>query len=79
MNNDKLLTPDEVAEMLGIPKNTLYSWRHFGRGPIATKVGRHLRYRESHLGTWIEGQTGAAENRPDPVISRAVRSNRNRR
>ncbi|MBT7597990.1 MAG: helix-turn-helix domain-containing protein [Gemmatimonadales bacterium] len=53
---EPLLTPDEVCEILRVPKPTLYSWRYHREGPVATKVGRHLRYRQSDLGAWIEEQ-----------------------
>lgn len=78
-SNDDLLTPEEVAELLRVPQATLYSWRHAGRGPTASKLGRHLRYMRSDVYAWVKGQSGPAESRPDPVTSRTARSNRNLR
>src|SRR5205085_2082061 len=42
----RLLSVDEVAEVLGVPVRTLHQWRHKGVGPLGLRVGRHLRYRE---------------------------------
>jgi excisionase family DNA binding protein len=53
---DHLLSPDEVAEYLGVPIATLYAWRGRHTGPRAVRVGRHLRYRENDLAAWIESQ-----------------------
>ncbi|WP_433725745.1 helix-turn-helix transcriptional regulator [Actinoplanes sp. CA-051413] len=52
--NDRLLTPVEVAEVLGIPKSTLYAWRNRNVGPRAVRVGRHLRWRRLDVDMWIE-------------------------
>lgn len=51
---DRLLWPEEVAEMLGVPVGTLANWRYQGRGPAFVKVGRHVRYRRSDVVRWIE-------------------------
>lgn len=51
-----LLTVDEVAERLRLPRQTLYYWRSEGTGPKARLVGKHLRYREDELGAWLEAQ-----------------------
>ncbi len=50
----RLLDIDEVADYLGIPKNTLYKWRVDGKGPRAIKVGKHLRFRRSDVETWLD-------------------------
>lgn len=50
----RLLDIDEVADYLGIPKNTLYKWRVDGKGPRAIKVGKHLRFRRGDLETWLD-------------------------
>ena len=55
-HTDRLLTPDDVAELLGVPRATLYSWRYRGAGPPAIRVGRHLRYRWSDLDQWLDDQ-----------------------
>lgn len=54
MSGDKLLKCPEAAEYLGVAVNTLYSWRHVGRGPRVIKVGNALRYRRSDVDAWLE-------------------------
>jgi excisionase family DNA binding protein len=53
-NSAKLLTPEQVSEMLGVPVRTLYSWRFNKKGPKSLKVGRYLRYREDDVRRWLD-------------------------
>ena len=61
MTADRLLTPRETAELLGVREGTLAAWRSRGRslppaerrGPPSLKVGHAVRYRESVLRQWI--------------------------
>lgn len=50
-----LLTIDQAARYLAIPKATLYTWRtrRAGYGPPAHKVGGCLRYRLEDLDAWL--------------------------
>ena len=57
---EKLLGKEEVANILGIPPKTLYSWRHRGEGPPAIRVGRHLRWTERSVAAWIEQKEGTS-------------------
>jgi excisionase family DNA binding protein len=59
---DDVLTPDEVADFLKIPKSTLYSWRHRSSGPSAMRVGRHLRYRMRDVEAYLDGLARDQEN-----------------
>jgi excisionase family DNA binding protein len=52
----ELLTIDEVARYLKLPKSTLYSWHHRGEGPRPFKLGKHLRYRATEVEEWLESQ-----------------------
>jgi excisionase family DNA binding protein len=54
--DDRLLTTDEVAAVLGVPTGTLYQWRHRKVGPRGVKVGRHVRFRPADVARWIEEQ-----------------------
>ncbi len=47
------LTPEDVAELLAVPVQTLYQWRRKRSGPPAFRIGRHLRYDPSELHIWI--------------------------
>ena len=57
INKQRLLTPAEVSEFLGVPLGTLYAWHYRGDGPPVAKVGRHLRYREDDLERWLAGRS----------------------
>lgn len=48
-----LLTVRQVASMLNIPAQTIYTWRYEGIGPPGFKVGRHLRFRREDIETWL--------------------------
>jgi excisionase family DNA binding protein len=54
--NGRLLTIDEVAVMLGVPKSTCYGWRSRGEGPRSLRVGRWVRYDPQDVADWIESQ-----------------------
>lgn len=57
-----LATPEQVAEYLNVPLNTVYDWRRKRTGPRASKVGVHLRYRWSDVEQWLDerAKAGAA-------------------
>jgi len=50
-----ILTIDQAAAYLSIPKATLYTWRtrRPGFGPRALKLGGCLRYRRADLDAWV--------------------------
>jgi len=52
-----ILTIDQAAAYLSIPKATLYTWRtrRPGFGPRAVKLGGCLRYRRADLDAWVAG------------------------
>ena len=54
-NSAGLLTPEQVAEMLQVKLNTLYSWTHQRKIPHL-KVGRLVRFSRRDLEQWIERQ-----------------------
>ena len=53
--SNRLMTVDELADLLGVPKKTIYGcWRQWGlRG---YRVGRYLRFRERHVEEWLRNQ-----------------------
>lgn len=53
---DRLLTTDEVAEYLQVPRTTLYGWRYHNDGPPSLRVGRHVRYRRDDLDRWVQSR-----------------------
>jgi len=53
---DRLLTITDLSEMLGVPVDPLYGWRHRGDGPAGSRIGRHVRYRRSAVEAWLDTQ-----------------------
>ena len=49
---DKLLTADDVAELLGVPKTWVYEQSRLGRIPTVT-LGRYRRYRREAIDEWV--------------------------
>jgi predicted DNA-binding transcriptional regulator AlpA len=54
-----LLGVNEVSNILGVPRATLYRWHSMTSpgnliGPRAFRVGRHLRYALDDLATYID-------------------------
>ncbi len=62
-----LLTIDEAANYLAIPKATLYTWRtrRAGFGPRAVKIGGCLRFRRSDLDAWIDAHVEQPDSSTD--------------
>jgi excisionase family DNA binding protein len=50
---DQFLTPEQVAEKLGVKLSTIYNWTHIGFIPH-TKLGRLIRFQEATLQKWTE-------------------------
>jgi predicted DNA-binding transcriptional regulator AlpA len=74
-DDDRLLTTDEVAELLRTPPATLRYWRNIGTGPRSFKPGRHVMYWISDILDWIETRY-ASTQRPAPTESRNGHSDR---
>ncbi|WP_328654522.1 helix-turn-helix domain-containing protein [Micromonospora sp. NBC_00330] len=55
-----LWTVDDVSAYLGVPVQTLYTWRKRRIGPPAGRVGRHLRYDPDAVRAWFADQSKAA-------------------
>jgi excisionase family DNA binding protein len=54
---ERYLTPAEVAEILGVPVETIYQWRYKRTGPPGFRVGRHLRFDPRVLQRWVDEQS----------------------
>jgi excisionase family DNA binding protein len=48
-----LLTADQVAQILGVPKSWVYEQSRNGRIPTVT-LGRYRRYRAESIAAWVE-------------------------
>jgi len=49
----KLLTIQDLAELLSIPVLTIYQWRSKHMGPRAMRIGRHLRWDAREVAAWL--------------------------
>lgn len=49
----RLWTVEGLAEYLGVPVNTVYRWRTLGKAPAGVKVGRHVRFTDAAVQTWL--------------------------
>ena len=65
-STDALLTIEDLANYLGVPKRTIEGWRYRGIGPVGMKLGGHVRYRMQEGEKWLDGQ---ADVRDGAVIS----------
>lgn len=54
---ERLLTPQEAAEILRIKTDTLRIWRRRGVGPEVCRVGRLCRYSPSALECYVVRST----------------------
>lgn len=60
---EELMTIDEVSAVTKVPRSTLYAWRHQGKGPLAVKCGKHLRYRSADVRSWLDSLAAAELSR----------------
>ncbi len=51
----KLLTPDDLAEMLGLARKTVIVMARDGRIP-SVRIGRFVRFDPQEIGRWIDRQ-----------------------
>jgi excisionase family DNA binding protein len=63
--NERLLTAREVGELLGFSSSTVVDWAEAGKVPCF-KIGGRLRFRESEVLEWLEGQRAG---RPEEKLS----------
>lgn len=54
-----LLSITEVSTYLRVPVNTLYFWSANGNGPIAVKLGKHLRYHRDDVVSFLRTKRAA--------------------
>lgn len=56
MSHQRLLTPEEVAELCATSTQTVKYWRRTGTGPLPLKIGRRVRYDSRDVESWLEEQ-----------------------
>ncbi|MFJ7964415.1 helix-turn-helix domain-containing protein [Streptomyces sp. NPDC096324] len=50
---DRYLTPDDIAEIFEVPKETVYQWRKKRTGPPGFRIGKHLRYDPADVRAYV--------------------------
>ena len=53
----RLMTPDELADYLGVTLHCVYAWSSRGGGPNVLRVGARLRYRPAEVEAWLDSVT----------------------
>ena len=62
MSKEILMSPQELADLLKLPLQSIYQQRYAGGDlPPAIKIGRHLRYRESDVYCWLQAKFNDAK------------------
>ena len=54
---NKILTPKEVSQYIGIGIHTLALYRIYGNGPKYLKLGRVVRYKLGDILDWIDRES----------------------
>ena len=60
---EPLMDVSELASYLGLPISTVYDWRVHGKGPIAYRFGKHLKFAVSDVRAWMAEQREAQNRR----------------
>jgi len=50
---ERLWSIDDLAEFLGVSASTIYDWRSHGKGPVAYRLGKHLKYARADVDAWL--------------------------
>ena len=53
---ERLVAPEDLAEMLSVTTGQLAQMRYLGTGPEYVKVGTRVRYAMSDVRTWLDLQ-----------------------
>lgn len=67
---DRWLSVDEIAEYLGVSKDTVYAWVS-GKGMPGYKVGRFWKFKKEDVDAWV--RAGGAASISDDDLEEAPR------
>ena len=59
--DDRWLSVEEIAEHLGVSKDTVYSWIS-SKGMPGHRVGRFLNFKKEEIDDWVRAGEAAAAN-----------------
>ena len=65
---DRWLSVDDIAEYLGVSKDTVYAWVS-GKGMPGFKVGRFLKFKKEEVDAWV--REGGAASSSDSELAEA--------
>ena len=54
--DDRWLSVDEIADYLGVAKDTIYTWVT-SKGMPGHKVGRFWKFKKEDVDAWVAGRT----------------------
>ncbi|MGG7571212.1 helix-turn-helix transcriptional regulator [Streptomyces sirii] len=57
---ERFLTPVDLADLFGVPIETVYQWRRKRTGPRGFRVGKHVRYDPADIRRWVTELAEAA-------------------
>ncbi len=60
----RLLTVQELANVLQVPVKTIYTWRYKRIGPPAVSMGKYLRFRPEDVAAWLDLRADAPQSGP---------------
>lgn len=58
---EALMSPEELAALVGVKVRTLANWRYRGTGPQYIKPGGSVRYRAGDVEAWLTSRTRGGE------------------
>lgn len=58
---EPLWSIDDLARYLGVSKSTVYDWRGRGDGPVAYRLGKHLKYARADVEAWLASRRDDAK------------------
>ncbi len=53
---DRLLTPEQISDLLGVKLSTIYQWTHIKYIPHV-KLGRFVRFKEQEIIQWLDSKS----------------------
>lgn len=59
---DRYLTPDDIAEIFEVPKETVYQWRKKRTGPPGFRIGKHIRYDPTDVRAYVTQRKSADQD-----------------
>lgn len=60
----RLLTVQELSDLLQIPTKTIYTWRYKGIGPPAVPIGKYLRFRAEDVAALLDSRADVHRSGP---------------